>query len=336
MSSRPVLSAFFFALVAILAAALIVIYLLPDRGNPSGDPITPGSSQTWGASAPAYPIGYSVGPIDPRFGITRQKLLKLIGEAKLLWEKPAGLELFRYDSSANFTIHMVFDARQQRRIDEKGVRAKITLTGKSFDNLREEYDSRVLLQKELESGYTADLAACNQKLEAHNRKVSHWNGAGGAPKEVFSELNAEAGDLDKLRASVERLALNDVISAVTTLADALNRLVVQYNLQIGNYNGRFVAVREFEKGVFNGKGINIYEFEEEADLRAALVHELGHALGFGHVDDPASIMYYKLERQEIKNLRLTAKDLALLRDKFPVAAQSPAGMRRGEPSLVVR
>ena len=49
--------------------------------------------------------------------------------------------------------------------------------------------------KELESNYTVDLAACERKVEAHNRKVARWYDSGGAPKEVFSELNEEAADV---------------------------------------------------------------------------------------------------------------------------------------------
>ncbi|HEY6190736.1 MAG TPA: matrixin family metalloprotease [Bacteroidota bacterium] len=318
MSHRQELKGALIALVTILGLTLLFVLLLPD---PSGDYSRLGTPRSSGDAEPGYPMKFSVGSLDPRFGITRARFLKLIGEAGSVWERPVGLELFRYDSSAPFRIEMVFDARQQRRIEERMMRGKISLTGKSFDNLRDEYDSKVVVVKELESKYSGDLSACEQKVEAHNRKVARWNESGGAPKEVYSELNAEEVELNKFHANLERerIALNVAISEATALSDAINKLVTQYNLQIENYNGRFVSVREFEKGQFNGSEINIYEYEEEVDLRAALAHELGHALGFGHVEDSTSIMFYKLEKQDLAHLSLKAGDMRLLEDKFPGA-----------------
>src|ERR1051326_1620172 len=138
LSHRQELKGALIALVTILGLTLLVVLLLPD---PSGNYSRLGTPRSSGETEPGYPMKFSGGALDPRFGIPRAKFLKLKGEAGSGWEKPVGLELFRYDSSAPFKIEMVFDERQQRRIEERMMRGKISLTGKSFDNLRDEYRS---------------------------------------------------------------------------------------------------------------------------------------------------------------------------------------------------
>lgn len=266
----------------------------------------------------SYPVKFSVGNVDPRFGVSPEKLRVLTDKAVSVWEEPVGLHLFEPDDPAPLKINLVFDDRQQKKFDEKHLRSKLDAGGKSYDVLMQEYDSEVLLEKKLESDYASEQSSLQQKLDAHNARVAYWNARGGAPSVEFSSLSIAEREIDNLRESLERHRqyLNKTNDNVKSLSDAINNLVTDYNLQVSNYNGRFVGSREFEKGAFNGREINIYEFDDDADLELTLIHELGHALGFDHVDDPQSIMYYKLEKQDRKNIHLSAQDLNLVKRKF--------------------
>ena len=50
--------------------------------------------------------------------------------------------------------------------------------------------------------------------------------------------------------------------------------------------------------------------------QATLVHEFGHALGLGHLENPKAIMNRKLAVQDVTNIRLTSDDLNLLKARI--------------------
>ena len=93
--------------------------------------------------------------------------------------------------------------------------------------------------------------------------------------------------------------------------DELNALDQQLNASVKQYKQRFQP-HLFHKGLFNGKQILIYEFESEDDLRLTLAHELGHALGLQHTDDPHALMHPVMKDQDIAHFRLTQADRDLL------------------------
>ena len=284
----------------------------------------------------AAPLSYSIGTLDDRFGITRERFLKIIEGAAKIWEEPIQMSLFEYDSTADFTMNLIFDQRQQRMLEAKAMKAKLDTRGKSYDNLMEEYNSQLEEKRRLERDHDRDLSAYNQRLQRHNFDATYWNNRGGAPSEEFAKMEQDRAELDAMGDGLEnkRVKLNQAVADLNGLARAIDNLADEHNLEIKLYNGKFVESREFEKGVFNGKQINIYEYNGENDLKATLVHEMGHALGFNHVDDPTAIMFPILEKQDITNVHLTPADRRLLTDKFAdrlAHAKEKAPVRVGYP-----
>lgn len=79
-----------------------------------------------------------------------------------------------------------------------------------------------------------------------------------------------------------------------------------------------------DQGLYYTEGIDIYYFEDEDDLRITIAHELGHALGIGHTDDPATLMY-PLKSKTNEHLKIiTEVDLGYLRE----ALQRPPDFAR--------
>jgi PAS domain-containing protein len=298
-----------------IAALTLTAFLISCQGPPPRD----GSDRAVEAPGPdEYPLAYSIGSFDPRFGLTQQDFLATAAEAEGVWEKAAGRQLFRSQSEAPFKLNLVYDERQERTVEAKKVRAAIDSKGRSYDALVWQHARRLERMKESEARYTAAAAALQRRLDEHNATVASWNEQGGAPAQEYIRLDRELAEIRRGEKELERLRtdFNDDVTAVNDLVAQINELAETNNFQVTYYNGNFVESREFEQGVYDGSGITIYQFSGIPELRLALVHEFGHALGFGHVDDPAAIMHYKMGNQDAVKPALAPADLEMLRKKF--------------------
>ncbi len=160
---------------------------------------------------------------------------------------------------------------------------------KKIDELKGEHEVRT---KE----YQEKVDAYESRLNAYNQKVNQYNDQGGAPSSVYDELEAEKEDLAKESRTLNDAAteLNELAEKINELGDQGNRLVEVYNREVEVYNSKFGYSREFTQGDYQGNRINVYKFSGNAELQKVLVHEFGHALGIGHVEDESSVMYYLL------------------------------------------
>lgn len=297
---------------ALILCATLIACQSPAPREESGAPL-PG-----GPPADAFPVGWSMGSFDARFGISADEFRRTAAEAVALWEKAAGRTLFRFDRDAPFTLSLVYDERQERTNEARKVKARIDSRGRSYDALVWQHARRLERMKEHEERYEAAEEALRKRLEAYNAAIESWNERGGAPAGEYERLNREQEAIRGAEPDLGRLRddLNAEVEAVNDLVSQINELASANNIEVTYFNGRFVESREFEQGVFDGKGITIYQFTGLPDLRLALVHEFGHALGFGHVDDPAAVMHYKMGRQDLANPTLSPADLDLVRRKF--------------------
>src|SRR5688572_18846104 len=94
----------------------------------------------WGAPC-SSPITWRVGEIDARFGLTNEELLEIMASAEAVWEKPSGVDLFRYDADGSMPINFVYDARQMVAQENAQRRESIEEGSETADELRRKYES---------------------------------------------------------------------------------------------------------------------------------------------------------------------------------------------------
>ena len=261
-------------------------------------------------------LKYAIGPVDPRFNISPEKLRDILGTAEKLWEKNSGLNLFEYDPQAELKVLLVYDERQQQTLEAgqletslKNLDVQKTSLEKQQSTLSKEYEVKLSLFKSAVKKY-------EDRLRKYNKEVSHWNSQGGTSEDEYNKLRKEEKALKEEFRELEKkeVELNDIAKKSDTIITQENNIITNYNNAVNTYKSKFGSSQEFEKGIFDaGAGIIIYQFKEISDLELTLIHEFGHTLGIGHVENSKSIMYYMIGEQDLDNMTLTAEDMAGLK-----------------------
>lgn len=259
-------------------------------------------------------VHYRIGHVDPRFGLSESQVKEISREASNIWQHGTGKDLFVEDDRSVLTINLIFDARQQQSNQRHEAQhqlqhqqAEQIKQTREYDNLkkqlRSEHQQLVTLQSNLE-----------YRLNQYNQTVQSWNSLGKIDSGVRNQLKQQRQIIDQEQRNVQTAieVYNQHVQQTNQKRQHINALVDQINQTVAEFNQRF-SPREFEKGQFNGKNINIYEFDSLADLRLTIAHEMGHALGLQHNNDPEALMYPLLKQQDLENFQLKQADLAMLR-----------------------
>lgn len=260
------------------------------------------------------PLLYSIGSVDSRFGISTEQFQQAVSESEKIWENEMKANIFDYAPDGAVKINLVFDERQQVSRESEVLNQELEKLSSSVDSLDSKYAN---LKKDYEkktAEYEAAVKKYEKKQKNYNKDVDYWNSQGGAPEDEFKKLQEESEDLkkdyDKL--DKKRKEINKLAKEINRLTEKEGKMVSDYNQKVNTYKNKYGESREFEKGVYNGREINIYQFNENGDLRLVLAHELGHARGIGHVEDPQALMYYLMADQDVDVPKLAAEDISAM------------------------
>lgn len=261
-------------------------------------------------------LRYKIGAIDPRFNISEEQLKTIIQQAADIWFLGTSKQYFSYDPNAQLTINLIYDQRQAdsqaRQLEMSRLDSSKSLTDIERQKLKQFESDLDFQHRQIE------LIKVNYqtKLDHYNQQVQRLNQTQSRSSAFRDQLQAQRQQIENEQLNVQHQidTFNLNVSRVNQHVDAINSMNDQFNTSVADFNQHFQA-KQFDKGIFNGREINIYQFQNQQDLKLTLAHELGHGLGLLHSEDPQSLMYPILEKQNFKNFVLTPADLELLNNR---------------------
>ncbi|HQG30605.1 MAG TPA: matrixin family metalloprotease [Deltaproteobacteria bacterium] len=264
------------------------------------------------------PLTYRIGSVDPRFGLSSKDVSEAIREAAAVWNRASGRDLFREERKGDIVVNFIYDYRQEAADKLKGISGEIGTTKSSYDALNARF-------KNLEAEYKQKQAALSTDIDAYNERMSDFNAKseaaasrkGGVPEGVYRELRQEKEALDSEYENLQtrQKELNDMADTLNSMVVIINEMAADLNLNVTKYNRAGERLRdEFSEGLYEKKNgrqsITIFHFTNRTRLVRVLAHELGHAMGIGHNNNPRALMY---RMNQSDTLELASEDIASLK-----------------------
>lgn len=255
-------------------------------------------------------LRFKVDQVDAGFGLSKEQVIQLSKEAVEIWHQGTHRDdLLLYDENAQLSIHLIYDQRQQEYNALKKVEKQLLADDAQYQrqvkNLEASYQHLESQQQRL----IQQRDQINYEFQKLQQRRHQPNLSAYEHEQLEYEFQALQRKSENFKREAEYLQQQQ--SSFNLNVSLHQHSLENHQQNIIQAQQRFPA-REFHKGVFMGHQIHVYQFDAEDDLRLTLAHELGHALGLYHHDDPEALMYPVLGKQNLQHFQLRPADKTLL------------------------
>lgn len=265
----------------------------------------------------ATPLPWWIAELDPRFGLTRDEVTAIVNRAAGLWEFAVGARLFSHEPNAGIAIRFLFDERQAHTLERRRQEAAFDSADARLRSWRAELDTHAAREARRREQHRERLLDFQRRVAEHNAEVAAWNERGSAPADVVARLDSLGAELDRERRDLARWE-EELVAAERRLeaeAERFNRALADHRRTADSLvrafpvrriqSGRYQESLKLRDGQVVGleREIRIHQFDNPEDLVFIIAHELGHALGLGHAEEPGALMSAEFYRTGASGVR---------------------------------
>ncbi|HEX6983495.1 MAG TPA: matrixin family metalloprotease [Balneolaceae bacterium] len=288
--------------IALFSVFLAAVVIIPSTGSPGPC---------------VEPLTYRIASIDPRYDIDQKQLTKIMKDVGKLWSTVLNKPLINYNESGEIAIHLVYSDNQYKSRQEQKLSNKIEVKRQQITLLKQQYERLSDLYEKKENRLKKLFENHNQMVQRLNESFVKWRARGISENKehIIREKKRQISNI-KYRVDQQYAEIKSLRNRLNQKSKQLNALTTQTNELIKAYNQKFAEIREFHQGRYVQRGdlrmIKIFQFNNRKELSLVLAHEIGHALGLDHVENPESIMYYLMSEQNVVDLALSKEDIEAL------------------------
>lgn len=290
-------------LIGWMASNVPATTVLPAERNAAEAPDAQ-QSRPGGSEVPcAVPLAWRVARVDPEFRLSERDAEAAVQEAAGMWESGVDRPLFRLDRRDGFPIRLVYDERQRTLEAREERRRQLDDLGARLTRRREEVAELARRHEAAEADYRSDVADIDARIAAYNTEVRAASDGGLTP-DRRARLQARGDALTREREAIlaRRPGLDAELVTLQTAQVDLNVDVDEHaefaRKLVHDFPPSRAEAGEYREAVTRNDGrvesvsreIRLYRFSDLDDLSVVAAHELGHALGLGHVADTAAVM----------------------------------------------
>ena len=134
------------------------------------------------------PIYYTIGNVDQRFDMSKDKFATDIAQAVSVWNSALNKPILTSDTdsshlSSDLRINLIYDTRQQVTGQLKNISSTVDDQKTAYTALKAQYDTLSKQYTTNKSVLDAKINTYSQALAKYNAEADMWNSKGGAPRD---------------------------------------------------------------------------------------------------------------------------------------------------------